>query len=96
MSIRVVDLTERFKSDFKQLDPQLKNRVKDIIANQLIPFPIKGSLRHHTLNGHKPPIHVIDVTGNHAYQITFWIDGDVARLLRVDTHKRIDLNPGQP
>lgn len=95
MGIVTVELSDRFKSDYKKLDPQLQSKVKDIIANDLIPFPIKRSLRHHTLNGHKPPIHVIDVTTNHAYQITFWIDGDVARLLRVDTHRRIDQNPGE-
>lgn len=32
----------------------------------------------------------VDVTGNHAYKISLSIEGGVAVLRRVATHKRID------
>lgn len=93
MPIATIELTERFKRDFKRLDPVLQLRVQDILADQLIPWPTRGALRHHTLSGIKPPVHVLDVVGNHSHQITFQLNGDVATLLRVGTHREIDRTP---
>lgn len=35
----------------------------------------------------------MDVLANHAWQITFEIEGDVAKLCRLATHRRIDGDP---
>lgn len=88
-----VQLTDRFKRDFKKLDSQLQARVEEIIRDELFPWPTRRSLRHHTLSGYRPPIHVLDVTTNHSHQLTFECDGSIAKLLRVGTHKQIDGDP---
>jgi mRNA-degrading endonuclease YafQ of YafQ-DinJ toxin-antitoxin module len=93
MPIRQIELTERFKKDFKRLPREIAEQAKAIIRDDIVPWPTKKALRHHTLSGHKPTIHKVDVTPNKAYQITFSIDGDVARLLRVATHGEIDRSP---
>ena len=93
MPIASIEFTDRFKRDFKRLDAVLQRRVEKILAEQLIPWPGRGSLRHHTLSGPYPPVHVIDVMGNHSHQVTFRMDGDTARLLRVGTHREIDRSP---
>lgn len=93
MEISLIELTERFERDYKRLPPELQRLAKEIIKNQLKPWPSKKALRHHTLSGYKPTIHKIDITPNHSHQITFWLDGSVARLLRIGSHKEIDRQP---
>jgi mRNA-degrading endonuclease YafQ of YafQ-DinJ toxin-antitoxin module len=93
MALRQIELTERFKKDFKRLPREVAKLAQEIIRDHVMPWPTKGSLRHHTLSGYTPPIHKIDVMPNKAYQITFWVDGDTARLLRIATHGDIDRNP---
>lgn len=92
MPITRLRRTARFERDFKRLDQQLQGRVY-VVLQRLMQDPIPGSLRHHTLNGHFPTVHVIDVTTNHSHQITFNLSGDEAILLRIGTHRQIDLNP---
>lgn len=93
MPIAKIELTDRFKRDFKRLDLALQLRVQTILSDDLIPWPTRGVLRHHTLSGIKPPVHVLDVGSNHSHQITFQLDGNVAKLLRVGTHREIDRSP---
>lgn len=93
MTIRRIELTERFKRDFKRLPREFADIVKTIIAEHIMPWPTKASLRHHTLSGFKPVIHKVDVTPKKSYQITFSVDGDTAKLLRVATHREIDRDP---
>lgn len=93
MQLARIDLTERFKKDFKKLPPEVARRVQDIIRDDLMPWPSKKSLRHHSLSGHKPTVHSIDVLPNKSYKMTFEISGDAARLLRVATHREIDREP---
>jgi mRNA-degrading endonuclease YafQ of YafQ-DinJ toxin-antitoxin module len=95
VSLRVVALrrTERFERAFKRLEPQTQNLVKRCLQG-LLEHPIPARLRHHTLGGHRPAIHVIDVSGNHAWQVTFRCEGEVATLLRVAPHRHIDRDPG--
>lgn len=93
MQLARIDLTERFKKDFKKLPREVAERVKVIIKDELMPWPSRKSLRHHSLSGYKPTVHSIDVTSNKAYKMTFEIDGDAAKLLRVATHSEIDRNP---
>ena len=92
MAERTIQVTERFRSDYKALDPQLCNAV-DRVLKDLMCTPFPRALRHHTLSGHRPKIHVVDVTPNHSHQVTFHWDGDVIRLLRVGTHRQIDRRP---
>lgn len=92
MSISGWELTSRFKRDYKRLDPTTQERV-DAVLRMLVPWPTSAGLRHHTLSGYKPPVHVVDVYTNHSYQVSFRIEGTVARLLRVDTHREIDRSP---
>lgn len=61
---------------------------------QLQTHPSAKSLRLHPLKGMpKPTIWKIDVYANHAWQITFELNGGVAELKRLGTHKRIDRDP---
>lgn len=92
MQIARFKRTARFEREFKRLDPQLQARVEQVLESLKAPH-LPGALRHHTLNGYCPTIHVVDVTSNHSHQVTFnWI-GDEAILLRVSTHRHIDSNP---
>lgn len=92
MPIAAFEKTARFERDYKRLDAGLQARVDDVLR-EMVPWPAARSLRHHTLNGYKPPIHVVDVTTNKSHQLTFRLDGTVARLLRVSTHGEIDRTP---
>jgi mRNA-degrading endonuclease YafQ of YafQ-DinJ toxin-antitoxin module len=87
-----VDLSDRFRKDFKRLDPQAQSRAEAVIRD-LWHHPLRGTLRHHTLNGYTPIIHVVDLTANHAHQITFHFEGTVITLLRVADHKSINRSP---
>lgn len=84
--------TERFDRDFRRLPPDIQAAVGDALKH-LIQHPLPSGLRHHTLSGHRPTVHVIDVMSNHSWQLTFNMEGTTAVLLRVDTHRRIDSNP---
>lgn len=90
--VESLDYTERFRSDFKRLDAEMQQATRDCLA-ALLQTPIRKTLRHHTLNGYRPKIHKIDVTPNHAYQVTFEVSDGVAKLLRVGTHKQLDRAP---
>lgn len=90
---RVIEFTQRFEREYKRLDPQTQ-AAADATLRALYQDPLPRALRHHTLNGHRPKIHVVDVTSNHSHQITFHWDGDLLRLLRIGTHRQIDLSPG--
>ena len=89
---RVIEFTERFKREYKRLDPQTQSAA-DATLSALYQDPLPRALRHHTLSGHRPKIHVVDATPNHSHQITFNWDGDRLRLLRIGTHRQIDASP---
>lgn len=93
LRVTALEPTERFKKDLRRLDGQTQGLVSDALK-QLLLNPLPKSLRHHTLGGHRPTIHVIDVRGNHSHQVTFNMQGSVALLLRVGSHKQIDRDPG--
>lgn len=93
MPLSRIDLTERFKKDFSKLPREVAERVKSIIKDELMPWPTRKVLRHHTLSGYSPTIHKLDVVQNKAYQLSFEIEGDTAKLLRVTTHKEMDRSP---
>lgn len=93
MRIRLVRLSRRFERDFKSL-PRDVQRAAEAAIRGLCEDPIPQRRRAHRLNGHLPPIYVVDVFTNHSWQITYHLDGDVAILLRVAAHAVIDRKPG--
>lgn len=61
---------------------------------KLLQNAASNALRLHALRGYpKPTIYKIDVRPDHSWQITFELDGAVAVLLRLGTHKELDRNP---
>lgn len=92
MAITGWELTSRFKRDYKKLDLGLQARVDEALL-ELVPWPTAGKLRHHTLSGYTPALHVVDLTTNKSYQMTFTVVGTVARMHRVSSHKEIDRSP---
>lgn len=94
MPLTSFEFTKKFERDFKALDPQHQALVETFIRDDLLPWPVKGRYRLHSLQGYDPPIYSVDIGKNHAYKLTFRCDGANARLLRVATHKQIDANPG--
>ncbi len=85
--------SERFKSEFEKLKPDVQAAVKD--ALQLLKTnPEAKSLRLHTLTGlPKPTVWKIDVIANHSWQVTFELNGTTVELKRIATHKSIDRLP---
>lgn len=85
--------TERFEREFRRLSPDLQRQVASALT-RLLAEPIPRALRHHTLSSTDPRIHKIDINPQHTHQVTFLVEGTVARLLRVASHKEIDRLPG--
>jgi hypothetical protein len=81
-----------FKNSWKRLpsDIQVEARARLGLLVGLGPLPNK--LRFHQLNGW-PGVYTIDLTSNHAYKASLSIDGTVAVLRRVGSHKQIDKLP---
>jgi mRNA-degrading endonuclease YafQ of YafQ-DinJ toxin-antitoxin module len=91
--ISIIKYKKKFEKDMKALPPDILEAAKAAIAD-LGRKPIPNSRRLHSLSGYKnPKVFVIDVTSNHAWQITLEIDGETATLRRVNTHKEIDHSP---
>jgi len=83
----------KFDKDFKALPVDLQVPVKTAVAD-LLKDPIPASRRLHHLTGFKnPKVYTIDVLPNHAYKLSFEVDGEAAILRRVTAHKTIDRNP---
>jgi hypothetical protein len=83
----------RFERDMKALPPEILEAAKDAIRD-LFKLPIPAARRLHRLHGYRnPKVYTIDVLSNHSYKISLEIEGDVATLRRVATHKTIDSAP---
>lgn len=91
LKITAYDFSNRFKRDFKKLDPALKNRLKDKLED-LLKNPMPPGLGFEKLKGYSDPdIYTIHVTGN--YKISMEIVGTLAKLRRVSPHDDIDRLP---
>lgn len=90
--IRLLAPTQAFQRDLRRLDAQTQEKVRAVLK-KMLQAPMPGALRHHTLSGYRPTVHVVDVCPNHAYQLTFNLVGDTAELLRVGTHREISRSP---
>ena len=85
--------SERFASDLRSAPPEVQRATLEALKH-LQANPNAKSLRLHTLTGMpKPTIWKIDVYANHAWQVTFELNGTVAELKRLGTHKTIDRDP---
>lgn len=81
---------DKFVKDLKGLPADVQAAVKLAIAD-LMKSPIPTSRRLHALHGFRnPKVFTIDVFSNHSYKISLEIDGKLATLRRVGTHKVID------
>ncbi len=90
---------------FKTIDPTLPGfqrslkkvgdrALVDAAIVDLLLDPLPGRLGFKKLTDYKNPnIFTITIGGNHAYKLSLGIQGDVAVLRRVGTHKQIDANP---
>jgi len=93
LPIRSTKRKTRFQKDYDALTNALKSEVDAAIVD-LYSNPIPPTRRFHSLGGFKnPKLYTIDVTPNKSHKISLEIDGDVAILRRVATHKVIDRMP---
>jgi hypothetical protein len=91
--IKKIIRKKKFDREMKGLKPDVLEAAKDAILD-LFKDPIPSVRRLHSLSGHKnPKIFTIDVFSNKSYKISLEIDGELATLRRVATHKEIDANP---
>ena len=83
----------RFAADLKSAPADVQQAALQAL-NLLVLNPTAKSLRLHPLKGMpKPTVWKLDVFANHAWQITFEINGTIAELKRLGTHKTIDRAP---
>lgn len=82
-----------FKNSVKKLAPEIKEgliqALKDLRAD-----PQPARLRLEKLSGYRrPDIYTIHITTNHSHKASFELDGSIAVMRRVGTHKEIDRTP---
>jgi hypothetical protein len=90
--ITAYKFTDRFKKQFAKLPPELQAAGKAVFLD-LLKDPHPKSLRFHSLSGTNPKLYTVDLTGNKSYKISMEINGTIATLRRVATHKEIDRLP---
>ena len=81
-----------FKRDVKALPPDIRSALTECLK-ELIKDPTPSRLRLHGLHREHRGIFSVDVTPNHAYKATFTVEGGIARMRRVGSHKQIDRTP---
>ncbi len=85
--------SERFAAELRGAPPDVQRRVKEIL-DTLAKNPDARSLRLHALRGYgKPQLFKVDVFSNHSWQITLEVEGGLAILRRLATHRELDRNP---
>lgn len=83
----------RFDREMKGLKPDLLKAAKEAIQD-LLKKPIPTIRRLHCVDKEsRPKIFTIDVLSNKSYKISLEIDGDIAVLRRIASHKEIDRCP---
>ncbi|MFC4705197.1 MULTISPECIES: type II toxin-antitoxin system RelE family toxin [Paraburkholderia] len=93
MPITGVNFTDRFRKEYSNLTSALQTAVDEALRD-LMKDPIPNGRRFHSLGGYKnPKVYTIDVTSNRAYKVSLELNGAVATLRRVATHKEIDRKP---
>ena len=85
--IHEVAFTDRFKRAYKSLPQDIQNQVNNALRN-LKKNPRPASIRFEKLKGYrKPNIFTIHATANHSHKVSFELDGTLAILRNVGTHK---------
>jgi hypothetical protein len=93
IKIAIIKRTGRYERNYNALPIDIRKAADDAV-DDLLKDPIPTIRRLHPLSGFKnPKIYTIDVVSNHAYKISLEIDGEVAILRRIGTHKVIDRAP---
>jgi len=88
--IRRIRRLPRFEKAYKGLPPDIQAMVDDAIRD-IVKEYIPAARRMNQLGGYKnPKVFAVHVTPNHSHKMSFEIDGDLATLRNVDTHKAID------
>lgn len=90
MKVTSFSFTERFQRELNAAPPDVQRAARDSLQ-ALLENP--RSVRAHRLKGYKPAIFSMDAMSNHAWQISFELNGTDAKLIRLGTHKQIDRAP---
>ncbi len=91
--IEAIGFSDRFKAEYKKLPPELQDQV-DQALRLMSENPASRKLRFERLTDYRnPPIYTIHATANHSHKISMVINGRIATLRRIGTHKEIDRNP---
>lgn len=93
VAITGLTFTDGFARTLKKLPREIQEAAREALKG-LTQNPRPAALRFHKLSGYKnPALYTIDATGNHSHKISLEVDGNVAILRRIGTHKEIDRNP---
>lgn len=89
-----IRFTEKFERDYKALSPDIRKAVDECLA-EFVRDPLPPGRRPHSVTSRerKPTIFTMDVTSNKSHKLSFQIEGLVATLRRIGTHKELDRSP---
>lgn len=88
-----VEIYPEFKRELKKLPDVVQKNSRQAMRD-LLSYPQPKKLRLEKLQGNnKPPIYTIHANPNHSHKISFEIEGDVAIMRKIGTHKEIDRSP---
>lgn len=91
--IKGFDRKPSFDKTLKKCSAELQAQVKEAL-NALKQSPRPSWIRFEKLSQYRnPSIYSIHVTRNHSYKLTFEVEGDIAVLRKIATHKEIDRSP---
>ena len=86
--------SDAFKAAFGKLDPTLQEQVVEALRALRAGPPYPRRLRYEKLRGFRhPSVYTIHVTRNHSHKISIEVNGDIAHLRKLGTHKEIDRAP---
>ena len=91
MVIRGFKRLAGFERDLLSASHELQDAVEKALK-KLLENPQSRILRMEKLSGFEN-VYTIHITGNHSHKLSFNMNGDIAVLRRLDTHKSIDRNP---
>ncbi|HAG0014401.1 TPA: hypothetical protein G8O67_001638 [Salmonella enterica] len=88
-----LDVYPAFMRRFSQLPDDIKRQAAKAI-NDLRQKPMPKSINFEKLRAYmNPSIFTIHATRNHSHKISFEIEGDIAIMRKIGTHKEIDRSP---
>lgn len=88
--VTAFEYTDRFKRELRSAGADIQREAAAAL-NALKVNP--RSVRAHPLHGFRPKLYSMDVTSNHSWQITFELQGETAKLIRIARHKEINRAP---